>query len=74
MNRAERSLLSFLDAPVVVGDPDGRAVYVNPAFEARFGVAAEGVTGQPARRAVRGRRAARRCCARWPRCASAARA
>ena len=47
MNRAERSLLSFLDAPVVVGDPDGRAVYVNPAFEARFGVASEGVTGQP---------------------------
>ena len=24
MNRAERSLLSFLDAPVVVGDPDAR--------------------------------------------------
>lgn len=47
MNRTERSLLSFLDAPVVVGDPDGRAVYVNPAFEARFGVASEGVTGQP---------------------------
>ena len=47
MNRTERSLLSFLDAPVVVGDPDGNAVYVNPAFEARFGVAAEGATGQP---------------------------
>ena len=47
MNRTERSLLSFLDAPVVVGDPEGRAVYVNPAFEARFGVASEGAAGQP---------------------------
>jgi hypothetical protein len=40
------SLLSFLDAPVLVGDPEGRAAYVNPAFEARFGVSAEGVSGQ----------------------------
>lgn len=47
MNRAERSLLSFLDAPVVVGDPEGRAVYVNPAFEARFEVDPEGAAGQP---------------------------
>ncbi|HEX2486535.1 MAG TPA: PAS domain-containing protein [Myxococcota bacterium] len=47
MNRAERSLLSFLDAPVVVGDPDGRAVYVNPAFEERFGQAADEVAGLP---------------------------
>jgi PAS domain-containing protein len=28
------SLLDFIEAPVVVGDPDGRVVYVNPAFEA----------------------------------------
>lgn len=41
------SLLSFLDAPVVVGDPDGRAAYVNPAFEACFAVSAEAVKGQP---------------------------
>jgi PAS domain-containing protein len=41
------SLLSFLDAPVVVGDPEGRAAYVNPAFEARFGVTTETVTGEP---------------------------
>jgi hypothetical protein len=33
---AERTLLSFLDAPVVIGDPDGCAVYANPAFEVRF--------------------------------------
>jgi nitrogen-specific signal transduction histidine kinase len=47
VNRAERSLLSFLDAPVVVGDPEGRAVYVNPAFEARFEVDSEASAGQP---------------------------
>ncbi|HJO22554.1 MAG: PAS domain-containing protein [Myxococcota bacterium] len=41
------SLLSFLDAPLVVGDPDGCAAYVNPAFEARFAVSAETVIGQP---------------------------
>jgi len=41
------SLLSFLEAPVLVGDPEGRAAYVNPAFETRFGVTAEGVMGQP---------------------------
>lgn len=41
------SLLSFVDAPVVVGDPDGRAAYVNPAFESRFSCQAEAVTGQP---------------------------
>jgi hypothetical protein len=44
---AERSLLSFLDAPVVVGDPDGCAVYVNPAFEARFTRAIGRVPGIP---------------------------
>ncbi len=41
------SLLSFLEAPVLVGDPEGRAAYVNPAFESRFGVSAEGVAGRP---------------------------
>jgi PAS domain-containing protein len=30
------SLLSFLGAPIVVGDPEGRCVYVNPAFERAF--------------------------------------
>jgi hypothetical protein len=32
----DRSLLAFLDAPVVVGDPQGRAVYANPAFAERI--------------------------------------
>ena len=27
------SLLNFLDAPIVVGDPDGRVIYVNPALD-----------------------------------------
>jgi nitrogen-specific signal transduction histidine kinase len=44
---AERTLLSFLDAPVVVGDPEGCAVYANPAFEARFARAAGRVPGIP---------------------------
>jgi PAS domain S-box-containing protein len=42
----EQSLLSFLDAPVIIGDPEGRAVYVNPAFQSRFGVTAEAVHGR----------------------------
>ena len=47
MNGADRSLLSFIDAPVVVGDPDGHAVYVNPAFESRFDIAADRALGRP---------------------------
>lgn len=41
------SLLSFVDAPIVVGDPDGRAAYVNPAFEACFQVEARAAVGRP---------------------------
>ncbi len=47
MSPASSSLLSYLDAPIVVGDPDGRAAYVNPAFEASFSVLAAEVTGEP---------------------------
>lgn len=46
MNGAD-SLLSYLDAPIVVGDPDGRAVYVNPAFEGRFPRAGKSALGLP---------------------------
>jgi len=46
VNGVEQSLLSFLDAPVIVGDPEGLAVYVNPAFQARFGVTAEAARGR----------------------------
>ncbi|MCZ6785445.1 MAG: PAS domain-containing protein [Proteobacteria bacterium] len=40
------SLLMFVDAPVLVGDPEGRAIYVNPCFEARFGVDGNEVQGE----------------------------
>lgn len=42
-----RSLLDFIDAPVLVGDPEGRAVYVNPAFESDFAVEVDDVVGMP---------------------------
>ena len=45
--RGGRSLLDFIQTPVLVGDPDGRTVYVNPAFEADFLATAEQVAGQP---------------------------
>jgi PAS domain S-box-containing protein len=46
-DRASRSLLDFVQTPILVGDPDGRAVYANPAFENDFGIAAGDLTGQP---------------------------
>ena len=41
------SLLNFLDAPFMVIDPEGRVIYVNPAFEKRFCPDGEAVEGQP---------------------------
>ena len=43
----ERTLLSYLDAPVVIGDPDGCAIYANPAFELCFERAVGRVPGAP---------------------------
>ena len=40
------SLLSFLDAPIVVGDPEGRVIYVNPAFQRAFSRSSEEVCGE----------------------------
>jgi nitrogen-specific signal transduction histidine kinase len=40
-----RSLLDYLDAPVLVGDPDGRVVHLNPSFESRFDVSLETAQG-----------------------------
>jgi len=40
-----RSLLDYLDAPVLVGDPDGRVVHLNPSFESRFNVSLKKVQG-----------------------------
>jgi PAS domain-containing protein len=42
-----RSLMDFVDTPVLVGDPDGRAVYVNPCFERAFSQTKEAATGVP---------------------------
>lgn len=47
MNPGSRSLVDFVQAPVLVGDPDGRAVYVNPAFEKAFNLGAEVAVGMP---------------------------
>ncbi len=47
MSLGSVSLLTFIDAPVVVGDPDGRTAYVNPAFAARFRASGDDATGQP---------------------------
>jgi PAS domain S-box-containing protein len=47
MISGSRSLLDFIQTPVLVGDPDGRVVYVNPAFETDFLVPIEEVVGQP---------------------------
>ena len=46
-DRASRSLLDFIQTPVLVGDPDGRTVYLNPAFETDFLATADEVAGQP---------------------------
>lgn len=45
--KGAESLLSYLDAPIVVGDPEGRAVYVNPAFEQRFPRSGKSALGLP---------------------------
>ncbi len=44
---AERSLLSFLDMPVLVVDPEGTAAYANPAFEACFETPVAEIAGRP---------------------------
>jgi nitrogen-specific signal transduction histidine kinase len=47
VNSRSKSLLDFIQAPVLVGDPDGRVIYVNPAFETDFLVPVEEVSGLP---------------------------
>jgi len=54
MSGESRSLLSFLAVPVLVADPEGRAVYVNPCFEARFGVGSGSAHGVPLARLFEG--------------------
>ena len=47
MISGSRSLMDFIQTPVLVGDPEGRVVYVNPAFETDFLVPVEEIVGQP---------------------------
>lgn len=47
MSEASPSLLSFLETPIIVGDPDGRTVFVNPAFESHFRIPSAEVLGKP---------------------------
>ena len=47
MSAASGSLLTYIDTPIVVGDPDGRVARVNPAFEKGFSVGLKDVAGQP---------------------------
>ena len=41
-----RSLIDYIGTPVIVGDPDGRAVYANPSFESRLNVSREDLKGE----------------------------
>lgn len=41
------ALIDYIDAPVLVGDPQANAVHVNPAFERCFGVDAQEALGMP---------------------------
>jgi len=47
MSDGVASLLNFLDAPIVVGDPEGRVIYVNPSFERNFCKSGGEVRGEP---------------------------
>lgn len=41
-----RSLLDYVDAPILVGDPDGRVVHLNPSFESRFQISLDQARGK----------------------------
>jgi PAS domain-containing protein len=43
---SNRSLLDYLDAPILVGDPDGRVVHLNPSFESRFQISLDQARGR----------------------------
>ena len=47
MGAEEISLLGHLDAPVLVGDPEGFVVYANPSFRDRFGRLSGDPVGEP---------------------------
>jgi len=43
---SNRSLLDYLDAPILVGDPDGRVVHLNPSFASRFQISLDQARGK----------------------------
>ena len=47
MGAEEISLLDHLDAPILVGDPEGCVVYANPSFRERFCPLGEDPVGEP---------------------------
>ena len=40
------SLLDYLDSPILVGDPDGRVIHLNPSFESRFNISVDHARGK----------------------------
>lgn len=60
-----RSLLHFIETPIAVCDPEGRAVYANPSFESRLGVESGSAAGTPLAQLFEagGREAMLRACA-----------
>lgn len=43
---AGTSLLDFVDSPMIVGDPDGRVIYVNPCCQRRLEISGDGACGE----------------------------
>jgi PAS domain-containing protein len=47
MTATSISLLDFLDAPILIGDPDGRVVYLNSAFKTATDISGAPANGAP---------------------------
>ena len=43
---SSRSLLDYVDAPFLVGDPDGRVIHLNPSFACRFQISLDEARGK----------------------------
>ncbi len=41
-----RSLLDYVGAPILIGDPDGRVVHLNPSFESHFEISLDHARGK----------------------------
>ncbi len=47
MIAGSRSLMDFIQTPILVGDPEGRVVYVNADFETDFLISSDEIVGRP---------------------------